>query len=177
MLFLLFFPFVLQTALIFFDEFYFHHKRGLPRWERIGHPLDSLSVLLCFIYVLFCPYDGLHLKIYIGLALFSCIFVTKDEFIHKECCPASEQWLHALLFINHPILLSLLGILWSLYQSVIPPSFLIPFLEYRSQIATFLWIQTFFIGSYALYQALYWNVFRKRQLPRKVENEHGQDQQ
>ena len=82
-------------AVINIDEFYFHVKRGLPKWERIGHPLDTLTVLACFAFILIFPYSSLNLKIYIGLALFSCVFVTKDEFVHKECCPASEQWLHA----------------------------------------------------------------------------------
>lgn len=161
MIFLFFLPFFLQMAIIFFDEFYFHIKRDLPRWERIGHPLDSLTVLLCFIFVLLFPYDSLHLKIYVGLALFSCIFVTKDEFVHKEHCPASEQWLHALLFLNHPILLSLLGLLWNICKAPIPATVLSSFVPYRSHIFTFLWIQALFIGAYALYQTLYWNFFRK----------------
>ena len=33
-----------------------------------------------------------------GLAIFSCLLVTKDEFSHKQDCPAAEQWLHAILF-------------------------------------------------------------------------------
>jgi len=162
MIYLLLFPFILQILVIFFDEFYFHIKRDLPRWERIGHPLDTLSVLLCFAYVLLFPFDALHLKIYIGLAVFSCIFVTKDEFVHKECCPASEQWLHALLFLNHPILLVLLGILWPLYQADPLPSFLLAFQKDREIVKLFLWTQTLFIGLFALYQALYWNVWRKK---------------
>lgn len=161
MIFLILFPFILQTLVIFFDEFYFHLKRGLPRWERIGHPLDTLSVLICFAYVLLFPFEGLYLKIYIGLALFSCIFVTKDEFVHKDCCPASEQWLHALLFINHPIVLSLLGILWPLYKAVPPPFFLISIQKYRGMIGSFLWMQTLCIALFAIYQILYWNVLRK----------------
>ena len=162
MIYLILFPFILQVLVIFFDEFYFHIKRDLPRWERIGHPLDTLSVLLCFAYVLFFPFDALHVKIYIGLALFSCVFVTKDEFVHKECCPASEQWLHALLFLNHPIILTLLGILWPLYQAEQLPSFLLIFQKDREVVARFLWMQTLFIGLFALYQALYWNVWRKK---------------
>lgn len=162
MIFLLLFPFVLQIAVIFFDEFYFHIKRGLPRWERIGHPLDTLSVLLCFAYVLLFPFNPLHLKIYIGLALFSCIFVTKDEFVHKDCCPASEQWLHALLFLNHPVVLCALGILWPIYKADPLPSFLERFQECRGMVGSFLYMQTLFTGLFALYQALYWNVIRKK---------------
>jgi hypothetical protein len=162
MFYLILFPFLLQTAVIFIDEFYFHWKRGLPRWERIGHPLDTLSTLLCFAYVLIFPCDALHLKIYIGLALFSCVFVTKDEFVHKECCPASEQWLHALLFINHPIILSLLGILWAVCKADPLPSFLMSLQPYQPMAVCFLWMQTCFVGLYGLYQALYWNFMRDR---------------
>ena len=82
-------PFFLQILIISFDEFYFHVRRGLPKWERLGHPLDTLTVLACFCFVLFVPYSPFSLKVYIALALFSCIFVTKDEFVHKEHCPAS----------------------------------------------------------------------------------------
>ena len=162
MIYLLLFPFILQTVIIFFDEFYFHWKRGLPRWERIGHPLDTLSVLLCFAFVLVFPFNSLHLKIYAALALFSCIFVTKDEFIHKDCCPASEQWLHALLFVNHPIVLTLLGILWPLYKAEAIPSFLLGLQQHHGMLGTFLWMQTVCIGLFALYQTLYWNVLKAK---------------
>jgi hypothetical protein len=50
-------PFVAQGLAIAVDEFYFHRKRGLPRWERVGHPVDTFSVLLCFLFVLFVPYS------------------------------------------------------------------------------------------------------------------------
>ncbi len=161
MIFLILLPFFLQTAIIFFDEFYFHWKRGLPKWERIGHPLDTLSTLLCFAFVLLCPFNSFNLKIYCALALFSCIFVTKDEFIHKECCPASEQWLHALLFLNHPIVLFLLGVLWTLCRAQSIPSFLLGFAEHGAAIQTFLWIQASCVALFALYQTVYWNFLRK----------------
>ncbi|HEY2810277.1 MAG TPA: hypothetical protein VGJ00_02660 [Rhabdochlamydiaceae bacterium] len=159
--FLILLPFLLQTLIILFDEFYFHCRRGLPRWERIGHPLDTLSVLLCFLYVLLFPCTALHLKIYIGLALFSCVLVTKDEFVHKDCCPASEQWLHACLFLNHPIMLSLLGFLWPVYKSPSPPPFLASLAEQRGFLGAFLLMQSLLIGLFALYQILYWNFLRK----------------
>jgi hypothetical protein len=150
MFFLILLPFFLQTAIIFFDEFHFHWKRGLPKWERIGHPLDTLSTLVCFAFVLFYPFNNFNLKIYCALAIFSCIFVTKDEFVHKECCPAAEQWLHALLFLNHPIVLILLGVLWS-------PTFA----QHATAIQTFLWVQTVCVALFALYQTVYWNFLRK----------------
>jgi hypothetical protein len=161
MVMLLLLPFFLQGILIGFDEFYFHWRRGLPRWERIGHPLDTLSVLLCFLFLLVVPYSPFFLKIYIGLALFSCIFVTKDEFVHKECCPATEQWLHAVLFLNHPVLLTIGGIFWySLQQSAHAP-----FAWFHPFLRTFLWGQVATMVLFAAYQIIYWNLLWKKANP------------
>ncbi|MBS0615595.1 MAG: hypothetical protein JSR58_03465 [Verrucomicrobia bacterium] len=141
-------PYLVQMLAIGLDEFIFHVRRGLPKWERIGHPLDTLSVLACFLFVLCVPYSPLALKIYIGLAIFSCILVTKDEFVHKHVCPASEQWLHAVLFVNHSIVLIVTGILW-------------PSLE--GAFYAFLGAQAGFVFLFFLYQVIYWNFIRENQ--------------
>ena len=139
-------PFILQALLIAVDEYYFHLKRGLPRWERIGHPIDTLSVLLCLFFVLFVPFSIFALKWYVGLSLFSCLMVTKDEFVHKHHCPAAENWLHALLFINHPVLLTCAGLIWCFHESL----------------RTFLWTQTLFAFLFFFYQIIYWNFLCKQ---------------
>jgi len=110
--FLILIPFILQMLFMAADEFWLHRKRGLPRWERIGHPLDTLTVVLCFGWILFIQPGRRSIAIYIGLAIFSCIFVTKDEPVHKRYCEAVEHWLHAVLFILHPITLATAGLLW-----------------------------------------------------------------
>ena len=97
---ILYLPFLLQGFVMFADEFIFHERRGLPKWERWGHPLDTLSVISTFVYLL---YISFHLSAYIGLCIFSCLLITKDEFIHAEKCSRGEHLLHALLFILHPI--------------------------------------------------------------------------
>jgi hypothetical protein len=97
----LYLPFIFQGICMLVDEFYFHEKRGLGVWERRGHPLDTMTVLACFTYLVFSQVNP---QVFMGLAVFSCLFITKDEFVHKELCPAPEQWLHAVLFILHPIL-------------------------------------------------------------------------
>lgn len=94
-----------QTIIILFDEFYFHHQRGLPRWERIGHPVDSFSVLICFLFLVFAERTPTNEIIFYGLALTSCLCVTKDEWIHRKVCGPFEMWLHSLLFIVHPMVL------------------------------------------------------------------------
>ncbi len=137
-------PFLIQAVLIFIDEFYFHHKRGLPKWERIGHPLDTLTILVALVWVCFSSLDPLNLKIYIVLALFSLFFITKDEFVHKDICPKLEMWLHALLFINHPILLTAAYFLWKTGQM------------------SFLVTQCCLVGAFLSYQILYWNVLWKK---------------
>ncbi len=150
---------------ITFDEFYFHVRRGLPKWERIGHPLDTLTVLGCFSFVLFVPYSALFLKVYIGLAIFSCIFVTKDEFVHKDCCPASEQWLHALLFLNHPIVLTSAGLLWPIIQGATSPSWLQSLIPYSDALRLMLLWQNACIAVFLTYQIIYWNFIWKDKLP------------
>ncbi len=144
-------PFFVQIVAINIDEFYFHIKRGLPKWERLGHPLDTLTVLACFAFILFFPYSSLNLKIYIALALFSCIFVTKDEFVHKECCPAAEQWLHALLFLNHPLVLTAAGLIWPIIHGDAGSAWL----------KKAMWAQTVSIGLFFCYQTIYWNILWK----------------
>src|SRR5438105_1874665 len=105
-------PFLLQSVVILLDEGVFHYRRGLPLWERIGHPLDTLSLLICLGIVLFLPFNPTNLKIFGCFAVLSCLMVTKDEFVHKHHCSGSENWLHALLFILHPITLALAGMIW-----------------------------------------------------------------
>jgi hypothetical protein len=161
MKFLLLLPFLMQMIVITFDEFYFHVRRGLPKWERLGHPLDTLTVLACFSFVLFVPYSPLFLKIYIALAIFSCFFVTKDEFVHKECCPASEQWLHALLFINHPVVLTAAGLLWPLVSGAVVPFWLSALIPFTERLRLALLVQTACVFVFFIYQIIYWNFIWK----------------
>lgn len=132
---ILYLPFILQGGCMVVDEFYFHERRGLPMWEKIGHPLDTLTVLICYLYLLLGNFD---LMTYLGLSAFSCLFITKDEFIHSEICTGLEQWLHALLFVLHPL------------------SFLSAYYLVKAGDLQFLQIQTAIIGFFMLYQAIRW---------------------
>ena len=62
-------PLAVQTIAMLVDEGYFHRKRGLGRWERVGHPLDTLTVLVCLAWVLFAPPSGRAIAVYAGLAM------------------------------------------------------------------------------------------------------------
>lgn len=158
-------PFAAQMILMTFDEVHFHYKRGLPLWERIGHPLDTLSVLICFGFVLASPFSEFNLKIYCALALFSCLMVTKDEFVHKHHCAGMEHWLHACLFILHPIVLTMTGIIWPIIQGIQNTFWLLSWLDNPTALMWFMYIQTGAIAAFLLYQIVYWNfIWRGRPL-------------
>ena len=111
---LLLVPAMLQGLAMFVDEFVFHRKRGLPRWERLGHPLDTLTVAACYGWLVAVPASHPHaLAVYVGLCAFSCVFITKDELVHAQRCEPVEIWLHALLFVLHPIVFLAFGVIWS----------------------------------------------------------------
>ena len=154
-------PFVLQTIAIGIDEVWFHHRRGLPRWERIGHPIDTFSVLLCMGYVLFVPYSKQAILPYALFAIISSLMVTKDEFVHKEHCPASEQWLHAILFILHPIVLLAAALIWPAAQGIETAPWLSSWLGHKEILHSFLTVQFLAMFLFMLYQIVYWNFIWK----------------
>ncbi len=134
---------LVQAALMFFDEWWFHRARGLPRWERVGHPLDTLTVAACYAWLSLAPRIPSSTYAYAGLAAFSCLFVTKDEVVHQRLCTRAECWLHAMLFVVHPIVLALFALAW---------------------LAGDVWlvrVQLALTIALASYQFVYWNVFRR----------------
>ncbi len=94
-----------QGLAIFVDEVFFHRKRGLPKWERISHPIDTMTVILCLLYLVFMPRTPTTETIYYVMVGVSSILVTKDEWEHRKFCTAEEMWLHAVLFLMHPLVL------------------------------------------------------------------------
>lgn len=139
-------PLALQGVAMAVDELVFHRRRGLPRWERIGHPLDTLTMIVCIAWLLVVG----SLPGYIALAIFSTLFVTKDEWIHAEHCSGGEHWLHSLLFVLHPLALGALGLAWWYGMT------------------TLLVGQLVLAGLLCAYQAIYWNVIRTE--PRVINN-------
>lgn len=132
---------ILQGVAMFFDEFYFHHKRGLKKWESLGHPIDTLFFLLCFIYTLIASKESI--LGFIILSFVSTIFITKDEFIHAKECDGAENWLHSMLFIIHPLSLIALYYAW------------------QKGFENIILIQSLIIFAFGLYQLIYWNFVRK----------------
>lgn len=130
------------------DELYCHRKRELRRWERLGHPLDTLCFVLCLAFLLWRAPSEAALWIYGALAVFSCLFVTKDEWQHRELCGGMENWLHSVLFMLHPVLLIWAGWLWWQGSAV-----------FFSVISGALGLSVFF----GIYQLVFWNVWRRDQ--------------
>lgn len=141
-------PFFLQAVCMFFDELYFHRKRGLGLWEKIGHPLDTLTVIACYLFLYFANFTTENMLIFASLAFFSSVFVTKDEFVHSELCEPAENWLHALLFILHPICFLSAALIW---RSEGPGS-------------TFMFIQSIILLFVFIYQITYWSFPWKKSL-------------
>ena len=135
-----------------FDEFHFHYRRDLPLWERIGHPLDTLSVFICLILASQSSPSASHLLAYTILALFSCVLITKDEFVHTRLCSAGENWLHSILFVLHPICLLATAVIWE---------------EGTAQ--KVLTAQTGVLGLYMIYQITYWNfIWKPKSTPKST---------
>lgn len=153
-------PFLFQALAIGIDEAYFHYRRGLPKWERLGHPLDTLSFLICLQMPLWLPFNNQTLAIYSLFALLSCIMITKDEFVHKEYCSGAENWLHACLFILHPLTLITTGVIWSM-QKMASSSWVLHWLDEPIYLHRFLFVQTIAIGLFFFYQLIFWNVIWK----------------
>lgn len=141
-----FLPFVLQGVVIGVDEFYCHRRRGLRRWERIGHPVDTLSFGVCLAWLVFTPVSSWALSVYIALAIVSSLMITKDEWEHHGRSSGLENWLHALLFVLHPVVLIWSGYLW-----------------WTGRPTPALWVGLALTSLFLVYQIVYWNVIRHDQ--------------
>jgi hypothetical protein len=151
-------PFALQGAFILADEG-FHMRRGLPAWERWGHPVDSFVAAACYALALLAPPSRPAMLAYAAACALSCLCVTKDEWVHARHCSGAESWLHACLFLLHPVLLGIAG-WWAFGQPDTrrgwPPATgpSVPF----SAFGIFLAIQCGLTAAFGLWQILFWNV-------------------
>jgi hypothetical protein len=148
-------PFVLQTVSMAADEFYFHRRRGLPRWERVGHPIDTLGVLACLGWLMFAAPRPSTAGVYTALAVASSLLVTKDESVHRRLCGSGEQWLHAVLFLLHPLVLLAAGLLWPALHG---EEGVVPWIRYTGFETTFVKAFGAATATFAVYQIVYWNV-------------------
>ncbi len=147
-------PFVLHAGLMLADET-MHVRRGLGAWERWGHPLDTLSVLLCYGLAVRLPVTASGAMMYAAAALGSSAFVTKDEWVHARDCSGAECWLHACLFLLHPVLLGLVGA-WA-FADLWPGISFAADATGRSLFGRFLAVQLGLTIVFAIWQLLFWN--------------------
>lgn len=105
--------FLVQAMIIIFDEFYFHRARFLPRWELVGHPIDTFCLLFFLLTIQTISRDSsMGLPAVIMTGVISCLVITKDEWVHKKHATGTESWLHALLFVIHPVVVGAFFLLW-----------------------------------------------------------------
>lgn len=128
----------IQGFFILFDELFFHRKRGLPRWERVGHPIDTATVIVCLLFLYFTAPTPTTTVVYYVLAVISCLCVTKDEYVHWKYCGPGELWLHSVLFLLHPV------VLFTATRDWTGPK------ENLLMVAGF-------VGMFFVYQVIYWN--------------------
>ena len=138
--------FSIHSSIMLVDEFYFHRKRGLPKWERIGHPIDTIFTLICFAIIIFFPSTRTTFIIYGIFAIISSLVIIKDEAVHLKYCSKQEQYFHAILFVFHPVLLINLFLGEAFF-----PSF---------YIKGIILVQFISMVLFLIYQVLYWNFFR-----------------
>jgi hypothetical protein len=140
MLAVLLLPIVLQASVMAVDEGVFHRRRGLPRWERLGHPVDTLSVAAAYAWLA----AGGGLAGYAVLAAVSSLLITKDEPVHARVCSPGEHYCHALLFVLHPTVFLAVGLAWWSGRATWLPAAML--------------VLTF---TFALYQLVYWRFLWK----------------
>ncbi len=136
---------LIQAVIMSFDEFIFHHRRGLDRFERWGHVADTGLFLLSILIPIFLYPSLTSVLLYGVLAVSSCLLITKDEWIHAEACSATEQWCHSLLFILHGPILLTLGLLW-----------------YEDPLSWILKVLPLGVALWGFYQFYYWNIYYAR---------------
>jgi hypothetical protein len=129
-----------QALAMIVDERIFHRRRGLPRWERVGHPLDTLTVLGCLAFLFATRPTPRTAAVYGALVIASSLFVTKDEPVHTRLCSAGEHWVHAVLFVLHPTVLFGAGSLW-----------------WTGRLVPIVAVEVAGTVAFGVYQLVYWN--------------------
>ena len=118
----LFIPIILQILIVGFDECYYHNLRPIVRGEQLGHALDTFTVLVCYVVVLFLPPTSGAILLFTLLSVASCVFITKDELLYHQDCVPAENFVHALAFLLHPVVFVAVGLLWPALHGTHPAS-------------------------------------------------------
>lgn len=150
----LFLPILLQMLIVGFDEVYYHNKRELLRLEQLGHALDTVTVWVCFALVLLVPPTSGWVALYASLSIFSCLFITKDEFEYHKSCGPGERWLHSLAFTLHPIVFIAAGFLWPALHPHASPGTSPGFIHYTGEERHFILVNTWLLFLFGAYEVL-----------------------
>jgi 2-polyprenyl-6-hydroxyphenyl methylase/3-demethylubiquinone-9 3-methyltransferase len=120
----------------------------------MGHALDTLVFLACLTLPILVAPTAPNIRLFAWMAVGSCLLITKDEFIHQRLCSGGEHWLHAVLFILHPIVLFATAFLWisigPAALSRVPASSLSP-------AAWVLLLQVVLVSGFLAFQVTYWS--------------------
>lgn len=103
---------VTHGCITMYDELFLHRKRGLTLYEARLHWIDTALVVFVQALAVFCEPTGFTMTLYLLAAILSCLSITKEEWLHREVCSGSEHWLHAMMFMLHPLSLLAAGITW-----------------------------------------------------------------
>ncbi|MGZ3697942.1 MAG: hypothetical protein ACXWPM_10810 [Bdellovibrionota bacterium] len=147
--------FGLQLLLFLVDEFAFHRKRGLSGAERWGYPLDLLSIIMGLSFPLFIPYTN-STKLAFGIVFLLSLFIVTKDTIRNRSCTGGEHWVHAWLFMLHPLVLILAGASWVLLRGSIGALVPVDTRHLRLVVG----IQAGALALLAVFQILRWNLMR-----------------
>jgi hypothetical protein len=153
MKYLLLLPLVEQGLDILVDEFYFQFARGLPRWEHLGRPLDTFTVLAPILWQGFSLQSQGNLMVYVVPP-------------HSRACSSSRMNSYIPMFALRPstsMPCSSSCIHWFLPLLLLchAPAGAIVWLEQVLGRASALPIQAAILALYMIYQAVYWNLIWK----------------
>ena len=143
----------LQVILFHVDEYYFHRKRGLSKYEIASAITDGAFYVLPLIIATFAKFDSIWKTIFIVLAGISCLSIAKNELFYPAL-QVKERIIHSLLYVLHPILLYSFYISWKGNFFDAYPNFWILQLLYVA------------IGfKTVIYQIIYWNYIHENPKP------------
>ena len=104
---------VIHAIAFTFDEYILNKKRNLSQKEINSALLDGILYLAAVALTIFTTFSENLGRVYIGLALLSCISVVKNEAIYPGNIPKIERITHAMLYVLHPLILYAFYISWA----------------------------------------------------------------
>jgi hypothetical protein len=135
-------------VLTLYDELWLHRRRRLGSWEARAHLAATALIVVLELGVFFLAPSPGRMFAYFVLAVASSLSITLEEKLHARVCPPIEHWVHALLFMLHPLALLTIGVCWQRLGK--------PLRELDGWPLGVLAVYTFGTLAFSIYQALYW---------------------